>query len=286
MGLVWALLGLVLVVGGGIFWASTQNIGEVTDAGDYIAGMITGTIDGLAPDVGQAIDTAVDTVSDAAEVVAEDPGSITDAVVGMLPEAVNPYVMEVDDDSANTSSSEDDMPQTPFDRTIWPTSPAVAESPQTPRDPPAPDTKSTFIRQVEVHVHDMTNEARASHGIRHLASDGRLDGIARDHSQDMADRNYFDHDTPEGRDPTDRGMAVGYNCRKDYGSYYTYGLAENIYSISWAGSNPERVARQMVDSWMTSPGHRQNILESDYDVLGVGIALSRSGALYATQNFC
>lgn len=283
----WVVLGLLfLVVTGGIYWVATQGIQTATDAVDGVVGVITGAIDSVAPDVERTIGTAVDAVSDAAEGVVEDPGLIADAVVGMLPEAVGPYVLQVDDDTTDTTSSEDDRPQTPFDRTIWPMSPTVAAPPQTPHDPPAPDTKSAFIEQVEDHVHDMTNEERTSRGIGHLASDNRLDGIARNHSQDMADRNYFDHDTPEGRDPTDRGMAVGYNCRKDYGSYYTYGLAENIYSISWAGPNPETVARQMVDSWMASPGHRQNILEPTYDALGVGIAVSRTGALYATQNFC
>ena len=44
----------------------------------------------------------------------------------------------------------------------------------------------------------------------------------------MSNRNYFSHDTPEGLDPTDRGNNAGYTCRKDFGSYYTEGLGENI----------------------------------------------------------
>lgn len=286
----WIIIGLlVLGVGGGIWWAATEGIQMATDAVDDAAGIITETIDGVAPGVEQGIGAAVDMVSDAVEDVVEDPGSITDAVVDLLPEAVGPYVLQVDDGAAdlpaiqppeqpaNTMPS-DDLPQSPLDRTIWPDTPVVTS--------PTPDTKLAFIEQVEDHVHEMTNEERALHGIRHLAGDNRLDGIARSHSQDMADRNYFDHDTPEGRDPTDRGTAVGYNCRKDYGSYYTYGLAENIFWISRAGSNPETLAREIVDSWMGSPGHRQNILEPAYDALGVGIAVSRTGAVYATQNFC
>ena len=302
----WVVLGLVItLIAGAAWWAATEGINMVSDAADEAAGIITDTIDGVAPDVEQTVGTVVGTVSDAVEGVIEDPESITDAVIGMLPEAVGPYVLQVDDDASNlptTQSPEqptdtvpsDDRPQSPFDRTIWPDpSGAVVETPQTPPgrstdmlESSAPDTESAFIEQTEDHIHDMTNEERTSRGIRHLANDNHLDDIARSHSQDMADRNYFDHDTPEGRDPTDRGMAAGYNCRKDYGSYYTYGLAENIFTISRAGSNPETLARQMVDSWMTSPGHRQNILDSDYDALGVGIAISRTGAVYATQNFC
>ena len=45
-------------------------------------------------------------------------------------------------------------------------------------------------------------------------------------------------------------------------------------------------ARDTVDGWMASPGHRENILTPTYDRLGAGMAISSGGELYATQNFC
>ena len=102
----------------------------------------------------------------------------------------------------------------------------------------------------------------------------------------MADRDYFDHDTPEGLDSTARGKAAGYDCRKDYGSYYTYGLGENIHYTSGMGGTTKDVARYTVLEWMQSPGHRDNIMDSAYDKIGVGVAIDGGDTVYATQNFC
>lgn len=311
----WIFLGLVVLgIGGAAWWVATEGIPMATNAVEDAAGLATDvaddiskTIDSVTPEVDKAVGITVDTVSDTMRRIVEDSDYIADAIVSLLPEAVGPYTLHVGEDvpdappsatttqppgqpptttSPPTSAPPPDKPQSPLDRTIWPDDTGVVPPSSSSQSPSQPDTKSAFIEQVEDHVHRMTNDERTSRGIYHLADDSRLDGIARGHSQDMAARNYFDHDTPEERDPTDRGMAVGYDCTKDYGSYYTYGLAENIFTISRGGSNAEALARQIVDSWMNSPGHRQNILELDYDRLGVGIAVSRTGAVYATQNFC
>ena len=287
--IVLGVLGVCACVG--IWWVATEGVPLAANTVEDAAGLATDaigavseTIDEVAPDVEQAIGTAVDTVSDTVQDVVDNPESITGAIISLLPEAVGPYVLQVDEDTTSLptttqpakqpATNDEDRPQTPFDRTI-----GLPGS-------PAPEPKLTFVEQVENHVHDMTNDERTSRGIYHLARDNMLADIARDHSRDMAERRYFEHDTPEGLDPTARGLRAGYDCLKDYGSYYTRGLAENIFTISRAGSNPEVLARQIVDSWMGSPGHRQNILELDYDKLGVGIAVSRAGAVYATQNFC
>lgn len=138
---------------------------------------------------------------------------------------------------------------------------------------------------IEDTIYELTNQHRLAAGLQPLMRDAKIDAIARSHSQDMADRNYFDHDTPEGWDPTDRGNAAGYPCRKDYGNHYTFGLGENIFWHSGTRYDAERLAYETVDGWMNSPGHRQNIMDSSYDRIGVGVAIG-GGAVYATQNFC
>ena len=58
---------------------------------------------------------------------------------------------------------------------------------------------------------------------------------------------------------------------------------ENIYQFL-ARRDQKKLAKNLVDGWMNSPGHRANILHSGFKYLGVGIA--RSGdSVYATQNF-
>ena len=152
---------------------------------------------------------------------------------------------------------------------------------------PMPEYDSSRIESLIVQY---TNEERVKHGLASLINDEKLASIARHHSTDMGNRDYFDHTTPEGLEPTDRGNNAGYPCRKNYVTYYTYGIAENIYqgwlkpSSSW--HSEESLAKEVVDGWMESPGHRENILDPKPDRIGVGISITQSNAVYVTQNFC
>ncbi|MCY4140252.1 MAG: CAP domain-containing protein [Rhodobacteraceae bacterium] len=156
------------------------------------------------------------------------------------------------------------------------------------------------IRQLENRLHELVNTERVRHRLSPLRHIETLRLIARSHSRDMAQRAYFAHISPEGRDPTDRGNLAGYNCRKDYEFTYTYGLAENIHQAwlydSYITQNGitvpqdwftlEGLARRVVSGWMSSPGHRENILTASYDRAGMGVAIATDGKVYSTQNFC
>ena len=153
--------------------------------------------------------------------------------------------------------------------------------------------------QLEIRTHELINEQRVKRGIRPLEHVEEIRLIARSHSEDMALQGYFSHDNLEGLDPTGRGERVGFHCRKDYGAYYSVGLAENIHQ-SWLSSSTtykygvpfhewntqEEIAVSAVEGWMTSPGHRQNILKASYDRTGIGVAIAKDGKVYFTQNFC
>lgn len=157
------------------------------------------------------------------------------------------------------------------------------------------DPKSQIdIYELEFEVHRLINVERINKGLKPLNWDERIAQIAREHSKDMVNRNFFSHDNPEGKDPTDRGNNHGYYCRKDYGSYYTYGLAENIAqtpihsNVLGCGSTTtlKTLANCIVDGWMKSAGHRENILTNTYTETGIGIAFSERDIAYSTQNFC
>jgi uncharacterized protein YkwD len=79
---------------------------------------------------------------------------------------------------------------------------------------------------------------------------------AQAHSADMARRGYFDHVSPEGRQPWERLAAnnVGYRM-----------VAENI---AWT---PERGARETLQGWIESPGHRRNLENCGYTHHGIGL---------------
>jgi len=93
---------------------------------------------------------------------------------------------------------------------------------------------------------------------------------ARLHSKDMADRDFFAHDNPDGDGPSERMDAVGYMGG-------TWG--ENI-------AMGQRTPEQVVEGWMESDGHCANIMRPSFTEIGVGFVQGASQRdLYWTQNF-
>jgi uncharacterized protein YkwD len=149
-------------------------------------------------------------------------------------------------------------------------------------------------------VHVLVNRQRSDQGLAELVFDPTLANIALKHSQDMAAQHYIAHENPAGQNPTERGIAAGYLCRKDYGTYYTYGIAENLFQNNLYSStiyysnretvynwnSPEEIARSTVAGWMNSSGHRKNILTPTFDREGIGVAIASDDKVYITENFC
>ncbi|MFJ9469182.1 CAP domain-containing protein [Streptomyces caniferus] len=128
----------------------------------------------------------------------------------------------------------------------------------------ATGTAAAFAQKIV----ELVNAQRAQHGCGPLTVDHRLQAAAQAHSDDMAARNYYEHNTPEGVDPGTRMTKAGF----PWGSW-----AENIFK------SPKDPATAM-DGWMKSPGHRDNILNCSYKSTGVGVNLSANGPWW-TQDF-
>ena len=120
----------------------------------------------------------------------------------------------------------------------------------------------------EYQVFELVNEIRAENGLEPFVYDYTLADVARAHSRDMIDRNFFDHENPDGESPSDRISAAGIRWSR---------CAENIAA---GYSSPQEV----VEGWMDSPGHRANIL-GNCERLGVGLAIGGSYRYYWTQCF-
>jgi uncharacterized protein YkwD len=114
-------------------------------------------------------------------------------------------------------------------------------------------------------VVELVNTARAGAGCAALRVDARLTVAAQGHSDDMAARGFFSHDTPEGRTFGDRVKAAGYPSPG----------GENI-------AKGQRSAQSVMDAWMASGGHRANILNCSFTAIGVGL---NTGAWTWTQDF-
>jgi len=154
------------------------------------------------------------------------------------------------------------------------------------------------IPDLEARIHALINKERQKHGLSRLAWDDRLSRIAREHSRDMAKRNYFSHDSPEGHDFSYRYQRGGYTCAvRGRGVIYTGG--ENIFQNNLYNSvttvngvayydwnREEEIAETTVQGWMNSTGHRKNILTPHWEREGIGIVVAPDDKVYITQNFC
>ncbi len=155
-------------------------------------------------------------------------------------------------------------------------------------------------QQLEYLVHELTNLEREKYVLSQLTFDPEIRQIAREHSFDMAVREYFAHETPEGLTPSDRATENGYSCQKMVGLLIYSGIAENIFQghlfdsyytingeiTSYDWNTEEEIAKITVDGWMNSPGHRENILTEIYDREGIGVEITPDHKVYVTQNFC
>ena len=175
------------------------------------------------------------------------------------------------------------------------TSGAPNDSHAARRQQPQPVIVAADLAQ---RIHVQVNAERARHRLPALSWDKTLSRIAAGHSHDMAHRNYLSHDTPEGRDFSDRYRQAGYSCQVRIGTVIHAG-AENIAlgrlynsvttenGIAYYDWNSvQQIARSTVDGWMKSPGHRENILTPYWRHQGIGVEIAPDNKVYITQNFC
>jgi uncharacterized protein YkwD len=131
----------------------------------------------------------------------------------------------------------------------------------------------TLNRQFEAEVVQIVNNHRQSIGVQPVAVSPALRRSAEWKALHMAGFGYFGHNDPAppvNRDPFQRMKDCGYTTPAS--------LAENIAS---GQSSPADV----VQAWLTSDGHRRNIENPEYVVIGVGAARLGNGPTYWVQNF-
>ena len=115
---------------------------------------------------------------------------------------------------------------------------------------------------------NLLNLDRKNNGLGALTLDAELCRIARIKSADMRDNHYFAHESP------------------------TYGRVSDLlkrfgYSFSAAGENiaHHATAEKAHAAFMSSDGHRRNILSSSWEKVGIGVVTDAQGFVYVTQLF-
>jgi uncharacterized protein YkwD len=140
-------------------------------------------------------------------------------------------------------------------------------------------SSSEHPKELEQRVFQFTNEARRKNGLSPLEPDQTLMTLARGKNDDMIKRHYFSHPDPEGKTIKEHYAEV----KPTLGGMT--GLGENICTGGKnAYDDTTTAARRIVDGFMVSPGHRQNILQPAYTHLGIGISL-KDKECFVTQSF-
>jgi len=111
----------------------------------------------------------------------------------------------------------------------------------------------------------LINGERTSRGMRELRVNRRLSRAAVAHNRDMIKQGYFEHVSPTGENVVNRLLSTGY-----LGRVRNWLVGENI---AW-GIGTLSTPRQIVNSWMNSPGHRRNMLNRRFREIGIGVLFS------------
>ena len=143
------------------------------------------------------------------------------------------------------------------------------KQPETPAAKEEDKTVSSSNQSYEQQVVELVNVERQKAGLPALKIDSAISNVARTKSKDMAVNNYFAHQSP------------------------TYGSAGDMltkYGIKWSAwgeniASGQRTPQAVVTAWMNSPGHRANILSSNFGRIGVGYVTNSNGTPYWTQVF-
>lgn len=132
-------------------------------------------------------------------------------------------------------------------------------------DSDAKQTEETTAEMTQAEaVLKLVNAERKKAGLQPLTLSEKLTNIAYTKAKDMAEKNYFSHQSPTYGSPFD--------MLKQFGV-----------SFSAAGENiaaGQKSAEEVMDSWMNSSGHKANILNANYTQLGVGFY---RGGQYGTE---
>lgn len=125
------------------------------------------------------------------------------------------------------------------------------------------------IKVLETEVVRLVNVERSKKGLHLLKQHWELSRVARYKSEDMIKKGYFAHQSPTYGSPFRMMESFGIRCSA---------AAENI-------AHGQKTPQEVMNSWMNSSGHKNNILSPSYSEIGVGAAKDSQGNIYWTQMF-
>lgn len=119
------------------------------------------------------------------------------------------------------------------------------------------------LAKTEIVIVELTNAFRRSERLAEVRPNAELTRAAKLFAEYLAKTGRFAHEA-DGREPAERVVAAGYRY-----CMVSENLASNLDS---RGFTTEGLAREAVDGWKGSPGHRKNMVEPHVTDIGVGVA--------------
>jgi uncharacterized protein YkwD len=138
------------------------------------------------------------------------------------------------------------------------------------------------VNAAESQIVGGINDTRADVGVGALERSDHLAAAARDHSADMAARDFFSHQNPDGETPTDRaGCRAGENIQAG-----TLGRARDPDTDrEYDTRETDELAAAVVEGWRHSQGHYEQMIMPRWAATGVGVHLSED-EFFVTAMFC
>jgi len=164
----------------------------------------------------------------------------------------------------------------PLDKILLPEGTTGAQTEQhSDHDDISPDENADselFMKNVPKQSQDvlaLVNAERQKAGLSPLSFSDKLTAVALEKARDMAENNYFSHESPTYGSP--------FQMLQQYGIRYST-AGENI-------AAGQRTPAEVMQSWLNSSGHRANILNSAYTEIGIGYYEGGNYGTYWTQEF-
>lgn len=135
----------------------------------------------------------------------------------------------------------------------------------------------------------LANEERTDRGLDGLMQDADLQQVAEYKAEKMTTKGYISHTSPNGGTVQDRFERFDTGCT-EFGenlaqTYYKSKIDVNYGSFD-TYTTEEELAEGIVKQFMASDSHKENLLDEDWEEMGVNIGINDEGRVYVAQEFC
>jgi uncharacterized protein YkwD len=138
-------------------------------------------------------------------------------------------------------------------------------------------------------MHSLVNEERMKRNLDRLRKNSTLQQLADYKASKMADKRYISHTSPSGQSVSDRFERFNLKC-----SNFGENLAQTHYKkrvdVNYGGydtyTNEEELAEGVIQQFMASDSHKENILDKRWKSMSLGIGITEGGRVYVSQEFC